>query len=302
MTHGAPDMRVLVTGWPSFVHGEATAGDVLSMSRVCDALASAGIPHDTAWSPAFRSDALHLDDADSQRYSHLVFVCGPAHGEQVRFLHERYANCRRIAVGVSVLDPADAAVTGFHRVLPRDGLSTARPDMAVAASTVTVPVVGVAFAPGQAEYGPARRHGSVHRALMRWLCDLDCARLPLDTRLASDDWRHCRTPDQLASVFSRLDAVVTTRLHGLVLGLRAGVPVLAVDPIAGGGKVTAQAGALDWPALVSAEQTADAGAFAHWWRWCLSSEGRDRARRREFPAADALTRELLDELLTGRPA
>ncbi|MGK8525193.1 polysaccharide pyruvyl transferase family protein [Nocardia asteroides] len=295
-------MRVLVTGWPSFVHGEATAGNVLSMSRVCDALASAEIPHDTAWSPGFRSDALHLDDADSRHYSHLVFVCGPAHGEQVRFLHERYANCRRIAVGVSVLDPADAAVTGFHRVLPRDGPATARPDMAVGASTVTVPVVGVAFAPGQAEYGAARRHRPVHRALMRWLRDLDCARLPLDTRLAPDDWRHCRTPDQLASVFSRLDAVVTTRLHGLVLGLRAGVPVLAVDPIAGGGKVTAQAGALNWPALVSAEQAAETGAFDHWWRWCLSPEGRERARRREFPAADVLAQELLDELLTGPPA
>ncbi|WP_245562859.1 polysaccharide pyruvyl transferase family protein [Nocardia araoensis] len=296
------DMRVLVTGWPSFLHGEATAGDVLSMSRVCDALASAAIPHDTAWSPGFRSDAMHLDDADSGRYSHLVFVCGPAHGEQVRFLHERYANCRRIAVGVSILDPADAAVTGFHRILPRDGPSIARPDMAVGASTVSVPVVGVVFAPGQAEYGVARRHRSVHRALLRWLRELDCARLPLDTRLTSDDWRLCRTPDQLASVFARLDAVVTTRLHGLVLGLRAGIPVLAVDPIAGGGKVTAQARALEWPALVSAEQTADADAFDQWWRWCLSPAGRERARRREFPAADALTSDLLDELLAGRPA
>ncbi|MFI6368038.1 polysaccharide pyruvyl transferase family protein [Nocardia sp. NPDC050630] len=295
-------MRVLVTGWPSFVHGEATAGDVMSMSRVCDALASVEIPHDTAWSPGFRSDALHLDDADAERYSHLVFVCGPAHGEQVRFLHERYANCRRIAVGVSILDPADAAVTGFHRVLARDGLSTARPDMAVAASTVTVPVVGVAFAPGQAEYGGARRHRSVHRALTCWLRELDCARIPLDTRLTPDDWRRCRTPDQLESVFSRLDAVVTTRLHGLVLGLRAGIPVLAVDPIAGGGKVTAQAGALNWPALVHAEQTADAGAFEYWWRWCLSPDGRERARRREFPAADALTQDLLGELLAGWPA
>ncbi|MFI6043846.1 polysaccharide pyruvyl transferase family protein [Nocardia sp. NPDC051321] len=294
-------MRVLVTGWASFVHGEATAGDVLSMSRVGAALTAAGIPHDMALSPVYRADALHLSDAHSERYSHLVFVCGPAHGHQVRSLHERYASCRRIAVGVSILDPGDAAVTGFHRVLARDGLSTPRPDIAVAASTTTVPVVGAVFAPGQREYGAARRHRSVHEALLRWLADLDCARLPLDTRLASDDWRQCRTPDQLASVFARLDAVVTTRLHGLVMGLRAGVPVLAVDPIAGGGKVTAQAAALNWPALVSAEDAVEAGAFDHWWRWCLSPAGRHRARRRDFPAADALTEELLDELRAGLP-
>ena len=32
---------------------------------------------------------------------------------------------------------------------------------------------------------------------------------------------------------SRLEVVVTTRLHGLVLALRAGVPALAIDPAAG---------------------------------------------------------------------
>ncbi|MFI1460395.1 polysaccharide pyruvyl transferase family protein [Nocardia carnea] len=295
-------MRVLVTGWSSFVHGEATAGDVLSMRRVGETLAGAGIPYETAWSPGFRPEALHLDDADSGRYSHLVFVCGPAHGEQVRTLHERYASCRRIAVGVTVVDPADATVTGFHRVLPRDDPGTARPDMSVSASTGTVPVIGVVFAPGQAEYGPARRHRSVHEALERWLNGLDCARLPLDTRLAGDDWRHCRTPDQLASVFARLDAVVTTRLHGLVFALRAGVPVLAVDPVAGGGKVTAQAAALGWPALIPAEQALDTDVVDHWWEWCLSAAGRKHARRNEFPAADSLASALLDELLPGRSA
>src|SRR5690606_31601822 len=184
--------------------------------RVCDVLTAERIPHDSAWSPVFRSEALHLDDIDSRSYSHLIFVCGPVHGEQVRDLHRRYAHCRRIAVGVSVVDPTDAAVTGFHRVFARDGMSTARPDLAVASPTVPVPVVGVAFAPGQTEYGASRRHEPVHRALREWLRELDCARITLDTRLASDDWRLSRTPDQLASVFARLDAVVTTRLHGMV--------------------------------------------------------------------------------------
>lgn len=294
-------MRVLVTGWSSFLHGEATAGDVLSMRRVSGALAAAVIPHDTAWSPVFRPAALHLDDADERRYTHLVFVCGPVHGEQVRSLHERYAHCRRIAVGVSVLDPADAAVTGFHRVIARDDPATARPDISIAATTSSVPVVGVVFAPGQPEYGAARRHRVVHAAVARWLGGLDCARLPLDTRLASEDWRRCGTPDQLASVFSRLDAVVTTRLHGLVFALRAGIPVLAVDPIAGGGKVTAQAGALGWPALLSADRAVEPGALDSWWRWCLSPPGREYARRPGFPGTDSATGELLGELLTGRP-
>src|SRR5690625_5166939 len=115
-------MRVLVAGWPSFLHGEATAGDVLSMRRVSAALDGAGIPADVAWSPALKPDALPLDEADPAHYSHVVFVCGPAQGEQVEWLHRRYAGCRRIAVGVSVLDPRGAAAAGFHRILARDGL------------------------------------------------------------------------------------------------------------------------------------------------------------------------------------
>jgi hypothetical protein len=294
-------MRVLVTGWSSFLHGEATAGDVLSLRGVGAALASAGVAFDIAWSPVFQPAALHLADADPGRYSHLVFACGPAHGEQVRELHECYANCRRIAVGVSVLDPDDAAVTGFHRVLARDDRHTAKVDLAVATPADAVPVVGVIFAPGQAEYGEAGRHGPVHETLRRWLREQDCGRVPLDTRLATDDWALCATADQFTSVLSRFDAVVSTRLHGLALGLRAGIPVLAVDPVAGGGKVTAQAEALGWPAVVSAEDVDAPGVLEARWRWCLSAEGKAHAARRDFIAADALLDELLGELLDGNP-
>jgi hypothetical protein len=65
-------MRVLLTGWPSFLRGEATSGDVLSMDRVHRALQHAGLPVEVAWSPVFRPGSLHLADADPDRYTHLV--------------------------------------------------------------------------------------------------------------------------------------------------------------------------------------------------------------------------------------
>jgi hypothetical protein len=285
-------MRVLVTGWASFRHGEATAGDVLSMRRVRSALAEAGVDSEIAWSDGYLPGARTLDDADPGRYTHLVFVCGPAHGWQVADLHERFPRCRRIAVGVSVIDPEDPAVTGFDRVLARDGSGPARADLSLSASTTAKPVAGVVLAPAQAEYGDRGRHETVHAALAAWLTEVDCARLPLDTRLDNADWRHCATPDQFMSVLSRLDVLVTTRLHGLVLGLRAGVPVLAVDPVSGGGKVTEQARALNWPALVHAESV----AFGEWWRWCLSAEGRAHAATSAHPTEDSLMTGLLHEL------
>ncbi|EHR49815.1 hypothetical protein SacmaDRAFT_1539 [Saccharomonospora marina XMU15] len=289
-------MRALVTGWPSFLHGEATAGDVLSMRRVADSLRAAGVPTDLVWSPGYRPGVLHFDDADPAHYTHLVFACGPVHGEQVEWLHDRYARCRRIAVGVSVIDPTAAAVTGFHRVLARDGDGGGGvPDLSVSARSSRVPVAGIALAPGQREYGERRRHEQVHKALLSWVEGLDCARIPLSTRLATSDWRHCATPDALLSLVQRLDVVVTTRMHGLVLALSVGVPALAVDPVTGGGKVSAQGHALDWPAVVAAED-AGAEAFQPWWRWCLSAAARQEAARGRADGAE-LVSGLLREVL-----
>ncbi|WP_055590119.1 polysaccharide pyruvyl transferase family protein [Streptacidiphilus griseoplanus] len=279
--------RVLLTGWFSFLHGEATAGDVLALEAVRRALDGAGIPHDTAWSPAFRPDGLSLDRAAPDRYRQLVFVCGPVHSvapgpgitAPLLDLHRRFRHVRRIAVGVSVLDPDDPAQRGFDRVLPRDGAGPAVPDLAAFAPVPgAVPVVGVILTGGQAEYGSRRRHEQVARTVGRWLRGLDAARLPLDTRLDTADWRSPATPGQLHSLLARLDAVVTTRLHGLVLPLRAGVPVVAVDPVAGSAKVSAQARALRWPALLGADETEDR-SLDRWLRWCLSADGRALARR-----------------------
>lgn len=290
-------MRVLVTGWPSFLHGEATAGDVLGMRAVAGRLRAANIEGEAAWSPAFRPGALHLDDAEPGRYTHVVFACGPAHGWQLRELHERYARCRRIAVGVSVIDQTDPAVIGFHRVLARDDGGLADPDLATTPAVGRVPVVGVSLAPEQPEYGPRCRHEFVHSALGAWLATVDCARVSLDTRLGPTDLWHCATPDQFASLVSRMDAVVTTRLHGLVFALRAGVPVLAVDPVAGGGEVSAQARVLHWPALVGARDAVCGGAVGRWWRWCLSPRGHAHAGRCAAMTDSALDHPLLTALL-----
>ncbi len=289
---------MLLTGWYSFLDGEATAGDVLARDAVRDRLDASGIPCDTAWSPVFKPGALTLAGADPADYTHLVFACGPLHGPDIAALHERYARCRRIAVGVSVLDPADPAVTGFDTVLARDGLGPARPDLATVPDLPPVPVAGVVLSLGQGEYGTRRRHEDVADRVVDWLARTGCARLPLETRLDSRDWRLFGAARELTSVLARLDAVVTTRLHGLVLGLRAGVPVLAVDPVAGGGKVTAQARALGWPAVLAAEDvlaTDGDERLAELWRWCLSEPG-ETAARIFSPGGNALLTALDDAL------
>lgn len=278
--------RTLLTGWFSFLHGEATAGDVLALRRVERELRRSGGAYDVAWSPRFHPGGLSLEDADPRDYGRLLFVCGPLHGGQLEWLHRRFADCVRIAVGTSVLDPGSAAVAGFHRVVARDGPGDRPAVLDLAASAPeppSVPVAGVVLTGGQREYGADRRHQEVADAVTGWLGRTDCARLELDTRLDARDWRLCATAAQYMSVVRRLDVVVTSRLHGLVLALRAGVPALAVDPVRGGAKVSAQARACRWPALVTADRLAGGGApreadrtsagadaeLDRWWGWCL---------------------------------
>ncbi|MFE9246499.1 polysaccharide pyruvyl transferase family protein [Nocardiopsis sp. NPDC006938] len=289
-----------MAGWFSFLHGEATAGDVGAAEAVGAALRSAGIGHDVAWSPVFRPGGLSLNEAERRDYSALVFVCGPVSGEQVRDLHRRFPRCRRVAVGVSVVDPGDPAFLGFDTVLPRDGTG-ARPERDLAPGAPRrgreLPVVGVILAPGQPEYGARAAHDRVHHTLGAWLVSKDCARVSLDTRLDRADWRHCADPRQFDGLVRRTDLVVTTRLHGLALALRNGVPALAVDPVVHGAKVAAQGWAWDWPVLTVADHVRgpDPASLDRWWEWCLE-EGRVEAGLRAADTVSPLGGRLVEVL------
>ena len=121
----------------------------------------------------------------------------------------------------------------------------------------------------------------------------ECAPVTLETRLDPRDWRLCSSAEAFETLVSRLDIVVTTRLHGLALALRAKIPVLAVDPVEGGGNVTAQASAWRWPAALPAAQAADRAHLDALWDWCLSPAGRQAAA-----AAGRAAHEQADGMLT----
>src|ERR1700712_41377 len=213
--------RVVLVGWASFHHGEATAGDVESLRVASAWLRAAGYLCDVVLSPSMAVDGFITEaEVNPVDYSYLVFVCGPLTGWQVRELHTRFHHCRRLAVGVSVPNPNDPAASGFHRIIARDGPQlTPTLDLACFAEPgPTAPVIGVCLANEQPEYGTSQRHRNVSDQLTSWLNRLDVATVPLNTRLDRGDWRLACNPAQLDALLRRLDVVVTTRLHGLVLG------------------------------------------------------------------------------------
>lgn len=268
----------------------------MALSAVARRLSAEGLRNDVAWSRVMcPPGALALDDVDPIQYSHVVFVCGPLHGQPIQELREQFAHCRFLAVDVTVF-PDDPLTGAFDAIVARDGFGVQpQRDLAALVPTAPVPVVGVFLTEGQSEYASQRRHDYVASLLEEWLAGRDAARLSLETRLDPRDWRLPHTPDQVTAVVRRLDLVVTMRMHGLVLGLGAGTPVLAVDPIADGGKVSAQAEAWGWPAVLRPEELSCEG-LDRWWDWCLGAAGRVAAAKAADRPAD---HGQLDELVAA---
>lgn len=265
----------LVCGWFSLDGGEATVGDLLSMLEVSETLREAGVAVDVATNDGF-SEGIRLSQVRPEAYDRLVFVCGPLHGDRVTALVDRFPHARRIAVNVSVVD--DELAQRFDEIVPRDDADTVNPDLALARPPSPVPLIGVVRAHAEPEY-PTARHEHVDEAIRLALASRPCAAVDYDTRVhpAADPLAaHARRPEEVAALAARMDAVVTTRLHGMVVALTQGTPVVAIDPITGGAKVAHQAETLGWPCRLLADEVNSEQVFEAV-TWCLTDEARELA-------------------------
>jgi hypothetical protein len=262
-------VNVLVTGWFSLQGGGATAGDVMARDVACGWLAERGIAFDVAQERAL-GPGVDWFRVAPERYTHLLFICGPVGADAgVAEMLERFAGCRRIALNVSVV--GDSAWRPFDVLIEREG----RPDLALAAPLRRVPVVARVEIPGrQPEYASAAPDVA-HAAFDRLLAGREAAVVTVDTRLdALLPGR--RSPAEVEALIGVAAVVLTTRLHGIVLALRQGVPALAIDVVPRGAKVLAQANALGWPAAVAVDALDDA-ELERRLDWCLGDQARELA-------------------------
>jgi hypothetical protein len=279
------DMKVLVVGWFSFEQMGATAGDLLARDLVAEWLEEADRAYDVATAPPFEG-GVDWETADPAAYSEVVFVCGPfGKGPPLTELLFRFEDVPLIGVNVSLLQPLDQW-NPFELLLERDSDRTARPDISFLSREPVVPVVGVVLADFQEEYGDRSLHAVADRAVRELLEASDVAVVEIDTRLDEND-TGLQNPSQVESLIARMDAVVTTRLHGTVLSLKHGVPPLVIDPVAGGAKVLRQARSLEWPAVFVADSL-DAEELCAAFDWSLTKEARLQAQRCAARASSTL--------------
>lgn len=276
---GRSEARTLVAGWFSFSGTGTTVGDVMAKDVVCSWLEAAGMRYDVAIAPAFGS-GVDWRRVDQSHYSHVIFVCGPFYRSD---LLRRFEGSKLVGVDLSMIEPV-RDWNPFDLLLERDSEELVRPDLAFGAPRMTVPVVGFApLPPEDADAG--REQASAANELLQGL--LESRRVsvaPIDTRLEGRADGLSASPASVESLIGRLDAVVTARLHGLVLALRNGVPALALDPTEGGGKIVRQASALGWPAVLRLGEATD-DRLNEAFEFCLSDEARALARERATDGA-----------------
>jgi hypothetical protein len=267
-------MKALVAGWFSFEQMGATAGDLLARDVVCEWLARAGCAYDVALAPPFEGGA-DWTRVDPKAYSHLIFVCGPfGRSWQITSFLERFSGCRLIGINLSMLESLEAW-NPFDLLLERDSSRTARPDLSFLSREPKVPVVGVVLIDAQPEYRAHDVHRSANEAILSLVTARHLAAVRIDTRLDANR-TGLRTPAEIESLVARMDVVLTTRMHGLALALKNGVPVVAVDPVLGGAKVKRQAETLRWPCAFTPE-TATQESLRRAYDFCLSEEARAKA-------------------------
>jgi hypothetical protein len=291
--------RTLVTGWFSFEMYGATAGDLMVRDVVCDWLREAGHEYDVALAPPF-TGGVDWRAVDSSRYTHLLFVCGPfGDSWDTQQLLGRFAHCRKLGVNLSMLQALDEW-NPFDFLIDRDSSRTENPDVALLCEQPKPPVVGLLLVHKQDEYRGRGRHDEANAAIHRLIAAHEMAVVDIDTRL-DENRTGLRTSGEIEALIGRMDLVLTTRLHGMVLAIKNGVPVLALDAIAGGAKVTRQARALGWPVCLAAEKLHDEDLESAW-QFCLTQQAREKARECAASARNQLHALRADFLKSIDPA
>lgn len=261
----------------------STVGDVEVLHQTQRRLDTLGMDYDVS---PYTDARLAVDPSwldkhglDPARYSHLLVICGPFSPEiaaQHDAIFARFQHCVHIGVNLTMVRSIQD-FNPFEVLLERDSDRLVRADLSFCETSEPLPVVGLCLASAQREYGGRRRGDLAAAKLRRLIQDAGAAFIELDTSVPAKENRFgLSNGAEFESICGRLDVMLTTRLHGMVLALKNGVPVIAIDPVAGGDKVTRQAQKLGWPEVFDADLVTGGDLAAALMR-CLSQDARDKA-------------------------
>ena len=261
--------RILLAWWGSMPGAHATIGDMLALRSVAGWAVANGLQPVIA---ALREGtvvslpAVDWRQVEPADLSAFCFVCGPLLPNRVlQGMLERFASRPKLALGVSVLhlsrtdlfdgilvrdsdaetsfDLATSSINDFEKLFPRGEPPSPPPGGPLR--------IGLCLRGPQREYGGAEicRDDIVSAALAALESNLSARWHTIDTRPQPPS----NTVPMIIGGFRQSDLVITTRMHGALLSLACGRPVVAIDQIASGRKVARLMKKIDFPFLLQVE-------------------------------------------------
>ncbi|MBW4611989.1 MAG: polysaccharide pyruvyl transferase family protein [Desmonostoc vinosum HA7617-LM4] len=268
-------MRIIVAGWFSFEGCNVTAGDLMARDVACRWLQDVGHDYDIALAFPFVG-GVNWRSVDPNTYSHVVFVCGPFPYMKLSYeFVQHFRGCRLIGLDLSMFEPLDVW-NPFDVILERDSPACSRPDISLLSGQAKVPVVGIILVEPQHEYKNKDKYRVANAAVERLIASREMVAVPIDTRL-DPNATNLRTAAEVETLISRMDLVVTTRLHGTVLAIKNGVPPIVIDGISGGAKVMRQAKTIGWDVTFSVDSLTD-DVLEKAFEYCQTEAARAKAR------------------------
>lgn len=238
--------RILLTfaGSLDFQCKHTTVGDVMALYNVATRLVQHGLQPRIAWGGnLFDLDPLRVDirAVPPESVDCLVFVCGPL-AEFVRVICSRFEKARKVAVGVSLIDQLGTEKL-FDAVVPRDSAALSTFDLAVANvgwphlhvdQRHQAPGLGICLVGRQAEYLADDKSNTIAVMIERLKSELRLQTTELNTLVYPARPNIYCAEMELQS----RQILVTTRMHATLLSVFHRLPVISIDQIAGGAKVT----------------------------------------------------------------
>jgi len=240
------EQKILLTfaGSLDFQCRHTTVGDVMALYNVATRLIQHGLKPRIAWGGnLFELDPLRVDirAVAPDTVDCLVFVCGPL-APFVSALCNRFEKAKKVAVGVSVVEQLGTEKL-FDAVVPRDSATLSTFDLAVANvgwphlycdQRHQAPGLGVCLVGQQAEYLSSDRSADIAATIERLKSELRLPPTLLNTLVYPARPNIYCAEMELQS----RQILVTTRMHATLLSVFHRLPVISIDQIQGGAKVT----------------------------------------------------------------
>jgi len=250
--------RALIFG-PFGVRDRAcTFGDVQAAEVVASWLTEKNIEYDIVNEVSYSEKSIKFKKINPKIYNILFYVCGPFGIGSFGPLdiEKDFKHCKKIAINVSIdRDDINSYQGYIDYIIARDSKTIKNPDLVFNIKNTKVPVIGVFLVHPN---GPKelRCHENIQKQLWNFFYKTKYARIDLDTLITTRKHKNktrVYSSDILNSLICKCDVIISTRLHGIVYALKNKIPVLAIDPIIGGGKVQKQIESIKWPCFLSGE-------------------------------------------------